>query len=230
MITNAHIYVLRRWIIIMMASAILGEHSAKSNTMGKYEGKEAGGESMIAKWRRLQSFQAIREEGEKRNKDLKAWLKRVRTAPSSYGHEAEVHNIFLVSSSIRWTKHTFHESISVNVSFAVSTSGRAENALIGCKGYRLELLLFGGKTICLHENLHRRVSQRLPHTVCGDYHRVTALHLTPLTILSLPRECPLHAGILVGTAQPQDLLCLCYRTATNVFSYYCYICALILLR
>jgi len=186
-------YLLRRWIPIIMALAILGEHSAKSNTMGKYEGNEAGGESRIAKWRRIQSFQAI-EEGEKRDKDIKAWLKRVRTASSSHGHEAEVHNLFLVSSSIRWTRMDgvkAWESISVNVSFAVSTSGRAENAFIGCKGYRLELLLFGGKTICLYENLHRRVSQRLPRTICGDYLRVPALHLTPLTILSLPRECPL---------------------------------------
>ena len=201
-------YVLREWIriLIIMALAILGEHGqehgSKSNTMGKHEGKEAGGESRIAKWRRLQSFQAIREhreegekkEGEKRDKDLKAWLKRVRTASSSYGHEAEVHNIFLVSSSIRWTRYAW-ESISVNVSFAVSTSGRAENAIIECKGYRLELLLFGGKTICFHENLHWRVSQRLPQTICGDYHRVTALHLTPLTqSFPSPANAHSHAG------------------------------------
>jgi hypothetical protein len=184
---------LTRWIVFMMASFILVEHSAKSNTMGKYEGKEACGESRIAKWRRFQAIRENRDEGEKRDKDLKAWLKRVRTASSLSGHEAEMHNIFLETSSFRWTRHEKGkwESISANVSFAVSTSGRAENAFIGCKGYRLELLLFGGKTICRYENLHRRVSQRLPRTICGDYLRVPALHLTPLTILSLPRECPL---------------------------------------
>ena len=86
---------LTRWIVFMMASAILVEHSAKSNTMGKYEGKEACGESRIAKWRRFQAIRENREEGEKRDKDLKAWLKRVRTASSLSGHEAEMHNIFL---------------------------------------------------------------------------------------------------------------------------------------